>query len=330
MLYLKLRVAQMILIKKRLAIFNVFVFTLLITLLILAGFFDLDISKALFNLIESGKILSNIGDLPIGLGVTFCSAILFSYFPFKKGRVLLLKIISAAGVLGGCIILWVKFQTYIGLEDILFKYFTPIAFSIISALIIMFLTKYLSASFVKKMLIFAIYTLILILAVRFCAGIIKLLWQRLRFLNLDQVTFRGFTPWWQPQFTTKGREHLVVGTYYNDKTFMSFVSGTTAAAGNLFAVILLPDVFKNLRKYRLAFHVMPLLYCLFVGISRVIAGAHYLSDIVASIILTYSFALIIRKICLSDKFKKFANYCINLFYDNPIEHLPLSEYKKTH
>ncbi|MDD4003478.1 MAG: phosphatase PAP2 family protein, partial [Clostridia bacterium] len=173
------------------------------------------------------------------------------------------------------------------------------------------------------MLIFAIFIVVLIIAERFFSATIKLIWQRLRFINIEHTTYSGYTPWWIPHFTSSGREHLVFGEL-NSKTFMSFNSGTTAAAGNLFAIIMLPEIFKKLKKYRPLFYIIPILYCSLVGASKIIAGQHYITDVIFSIILVYSLTVILKRICLSQKFKKFANFCINLFYKDKTEHIPLN------
>jgi membrane-associated phospholipid phosphatase len=303
--------------------FNIIFLAFLTAALVICGFYDLEISKQLFKIKNFGRIFSNIADFPISIGLIFSFTILYAYFPLQKSKVFILKALSAAGLLTGCILFWIKIQTYYGLPSIFFKYFTPVLLAVITTAVIILLSKLLKADFVKKMLLFAIYTVALILIVRFFAGVIKLIWQRLRFMNLDPSTYAGFTPWWLPQFTTSGRQHFVVGSYYQDKTFMSFVSGSTAAAGNLFAIIMLPEIFKKLKKYSPLFYIMPMLYCLLVSISRVIIGAHYITDVIASIILSYFIALILKNICLSEKFKRFANYCINLFYKEKIQHLPL-------
>ncbi|MDD4003479.1 MAG: phosphatase PAP2 family protein [Clostridia bacterium] len=304
--------------------FNIVLLSLLTAALIVCGFYDLEISKALFRIKNFGWFFSGIADFPISIGLIFSFAILYAYFPLEKSKVLILKALSVVGILIGCILFWIKIQTYYGLVTVLFKYFTPVLFASVSAAAIILLSKLLKADFVKKMLIFAIYTIALILIVRFFAGVIKLLWQRLRFMNIDQNTFAGFTPWWLPQFTTSGRQHLVVGSYYKNETFMSFVSGSTAAAGNLFAIIMLPEIFKKLKKLSPLLYIVPMLYCLLVSISRVIIGAHYITDVIASIILSYFLALILKNVCLTQKFKKFANFCINLFYKEKTEHLPLT------
>ena len=222
--------------KRNLFWFNIIVLSILTAGLIVSGFFDLEISKALYQAINFGWFISGIADFPISIGLILSFTIIYAYFPLEKSKVLILKALSAAGIFIGCIILWIKIQENLGLVTILFEYFTPVLFSLATTAALMLLSKLLKPEFVKKMFIFAVYTVSLIIAVRFIAGITKLLWQRLRFMNLDPSTYAGFTPWWLPQFTTSGREHFVTGTYYyKNQTFMSFISGSTAAAGNLFA-----------------------------------------------------------------------------------------------
>ncbi len=94
---------------------------------------------------------------------------------------------------------------------------------------------------------------------------------------------QGYTPWYirngQPP---KDIIAMFVANYPGaSDAFKSFPSGHTCAAGMSYALIMLPDVveFKHKKFGKIACWVAPIVITMLVAISRIVVGAHYMSDV---------------------------------------------------
>lgn len=94
---------------------------------------------------------------------------------------------------------------------------------------------------------------------------------------------QGYTPWYirngQPP---KDIIAMFVANYPGaSDAFKSFPSGHTCAAGMSYALIMLPDVveFKHKKFGTIACWIAPIVLTMLVAISRIVVGAHYMSDV---------------------------------------------------
>lgn len=95
--------------------------------------------------------------------------------------------------------------------------------------------------------------------------VMKNLWGRIRFRDLTAADgYSGFTPW----FVINGK----TGS-------KSFPSGHAAGAGMSYLMMLLPFVDEKRAKYKAAYFWVPFVYTSAVALTRLIMGAHYLSDV---------------------------------------------------
>lgn len=93
----------------------------------------------------------------------------------------------------------------------------------------------------------------------------KYLWGRVRFRDLLAAgSYDAFTPWY------------VINGINGNK---SFPSGHTAGAAMSFLAMLLPYVSKKAYERRQLCFILPFIYTCVVAITRLIMGAHYLSDV---------------------------------------------------
>ncbi len=120
---------------------------------------------------------------------------------------------------------------------------------------------------------------------------------------IDRKQAQGYTPWYvlnkQPS-----EEVLLLfeKTYGVDDAFKSFPSGHTCSAGTVYALIMIPDLFelKNKKGAKIACWVVPIVYTALVAISRIVVGAHYMSDVLmggtfAFVCLAITWEIFIRK-----------------------------------
>lgn len=95
----------------------------------------------------------------------------------------------------------------------------------------------------------------------------KYLWGRVRFRNLlAEGSYEAFTPW------------FVLNGINGNK---SFPSGHTAGAAMSFLAMLLPYVSKKAYAHRQLCFYIPFAYTCVVAVTRLVMGAHYLSDVAA-------------------------------------------------
>lgn len=116
---------------------------------------------------------------------------------------------------------------------------------------------------------------------------------RYRAINSDVGKFlietnavQGYTPWYisngQPN---KDIIKMFVDAYPGaSDAFKSFPSGHTCAAGMSYALIMLPDVIdfkseKGKKATKIACWIIPIAITMLVAISRIVVGAHYMSDV---------------------------------------------------
>lgn len=83
-----------------------------------------------------------------------------------------------------------------------------------------------------------------------------------------------------------------------DDAFKSFPSGHTCAAGMSYAMIMLPDVvdFKHKKAGKIACWVTPILITMLVAISRIVVGAHYMSDVTFGGTIAFVCMIIAREV----------------------------------
>lgn len=93
----------------------------------------------------------------------------------------------------------------------------------------------------------------------------KYLWGRVRFRDLLAAgSYDAFTPWY------------VINGINGNK---SFPSGHTAGAAMSFLAMLLPYISKKAYEHRQLCFVLPFIYTCVVAVTRLVMGAHYLSDV---------------------------------------------------
>ena len=100
-----------------------------------------------------------------------------------------------------------------------------------------------------------------------CVEGMKYLWGRVRFRDLlSQGSYDAFTPWY------------VINGITGNK---SFPSGHTAGAGMSFLLMLFPFAFDGWKNKKQLCFWLPFVYTGTVAFTRLVMGAHYLSDVAA-------------------------------------------------
>ncbi|HHT83902.1 MAG: phosphatase PAP2 family protein [Christensenellales bacterium] len=271
-----------------------------IGLMILAAFMDLKINILLQNPDSLyGQSLEYLGEFPayVAAGVAFI--ILFQAVTKDSKYYLALKILFGILAFVGVGVFVNYLMGKFFKEEIMYRTFYLIVFTIVATALAMLGTAKADKQVMKKLALFAVMLLAVLAISQIITTIAKKMWGRMRFRNMNQ-NYDGYTPWYKLNFGSKGREHLVVSDPYHSDSdaFRSFPSGHTSAAGLSIALVLLPDLFEKLKKYKVWFYVAPITYTLLVALSRIIVKAHFLSDVLAGFIIAVGSVFFSRWIIL--------------------------------
>ena len=109
--------------------------------------------------------------------------------------------------------------------------------------------------------------------------IMKLLWGRVRFRDLAPG-FVDFSPWFLPQGITGDQ---------------SFPSGHTAIGWMFLPLLIAVKDRKNMDVIKILFYILICGWGLFVGLSRIVIGAHYASDVLFSTMMAAVITILLYK-----------------------------------
>lgn len=310
-------------------------FGVFVVIAIVAAFYDLEINKALDNMNSLyGQFFANLGELPTYLAAPILGGTLFyqNFGKSSKQKLIINKI-------GGAVI------TYIGYLAAIYMWFwdnfanPEVMYSIVYVLFfaaIMSVLTVLAFSAVPKEKRLKVFKFAVFLAfVAACSNVIvqimKFLWARQRYRTMTPgnpqygeglhekypgYDYDGYTPWYilngikKPEIRTEEYMALFKAKHISSP-FQSFPSGHTVAASASFSLIIVPELFPELKKRKWIFWTVPMVYTAVVGISRIVNTAHYLSDTLFGYYVGFSVAALTRWIVIN-KFKPYmpeANCC---------------------
>lgn len=287
-----------------------------VALLLVATFYDLQISVALGNADSLfGQFFRLFGEATGWIIVPFAGAVLFCSTDKKTIIGRLLTVVWGIVVVVGWFLTvsyFVEEFTGDSYRDGLYgsPYNSLILYDVVFALIIsffhIFIVSKLKKETISKLVIFSIAMIIALALSQIVTTVLKNVWTRQRFRNLDigngGTSSNGFTPWYIPGLG-KNREAALyyvedVAGMMKEDAYKSFPSGHTSAAAMSFIVVMLPDIFEKLKKYKVWFYVGPIVYTALVAVSRIVNRAHFLSDVLFGGmigILSVTFAIIAAK-----------------------------------
>lgn len=226
----------------------------------IAGIFDLQFSESLVSK-NSGwaKVIEDYGELP---GIITILTAIFIYHKKKKHSS------NARTLLYSFILTYSAFMLFSYIGNVLFKplvnsFHPVIIFASVLTLISVVLVKKMKVNFSEDAFNFSKVVLMMgIFGYVLFVQPLKIFWGRIRFRDMD-VLYSNFTNWYVPNGVT-GHE--------------SFPSGHTAMG---FVLISFFVLFKNKNfAAKFAVYSFVLFWAVAVALSRVIIGAHFLSDVI--------------------------------------------------
>ena len=250
--------------------------------IVLGSFFDLQISKAIASpsngfALTISAIGPTIGFMGVGvMGGGFIALII-------KGKYhIALKILF--GVLALCcfgVALYYPAGEYFGVNGFYGSApewvgyiiaFFPAAGSVVGGY---FLFKDYTND--KLWIIFCIIIVLLLIALLAVIPTLKDTIHRPRYRLISTTDAVGFHNWWEP---CKEYKELISSIPTHKDNFKSYPSGHTAEASILFVTItFLPLANKKFEKYQLPLFIGAACITLLVALARIMAAAHYLSDV---------------------------------------------------
>lgn len=295
--------------KKLIIIFSVI--AIAITLLVVGTIFDLQISKLLASLPTGKYYSSNIfaiagewfGEDILYLFLISSCAILFFYllkFPLKQKYLTITSQVVLCGT--SYLIAFYSFHktlkyiaTYLSsLSKTAFSNYLSSALGIITVAItsaiicvlIFLLISRLKPETLQALWKWAIVVLVSAVISNAIVQVSKHIFDRTRYramIFVGDTEFTHFTNW----FNINSNKFNSTSLFAED-FFKSFPSGHTCAATSIFLLTLLPSYIKkvNTKSSKIIFWSTSIVYTIFVALSRIVAGAHFFTDVYVSFLIT--------------------------------------------
>lgn len=255
--------------------------------MVVASFFDLKIDIALNDPSNPFAVwLYRTGEFPSRLICPIAGAVIFRCTDKKA-----VAAIGAALCLGGSAYMGYYIGKHFFVEEyrMAFSLLWGIGFGVAALYAVRFVT--VPDEFKRPLFTAAVIGAGVMTAQLLTVDIMKNLWGRVRFRDLlSSGNCDGFTAW----FVINGKN--------GNK---SFPSGHTAGAGMSYLLMLLPFIDKKREKYRAVYFWCPFIYTSAVALTRLVMGAHYLSDVTVGGVIAFSCVLVgikvYEKTCMTNR-----------------------------
>ncbi len=255
--------------------------------MVVASFFDLKIDIALNDPSNPFAVwLYRTGEFPSRLICPIAGAVIFRCTDKKA-----VAAIGAALCLGGSAYMGYYIGKHFFVEEyrMAFSLLWGIGFGVAVLYAVRFVT--VPDEFKRPLFTAAVIGAGVMTAQLLTVDIMKNLWGRVRFRDLlSSGSCDGFTAW----FVINGKN--------GNK---SFPSGHTAGAGMSYLLMLLPFIDKKREKYRAVYFWCPFIYTSAVALTRLVMGAHYLSDVTVGGVIAFSCVLVgikvYEKTCMTNR-----------------------------
>lgn len=183
-----------------------------------------------------------------------------------------------------------------------------LTFAAIIASLALISCKHFKEETLKKLVKFALASVVALAVANLLIMVVKGPVGRMRFraINstlgkslIDSGVVQGYTPWYiangQP---SKEVLDMFERAYMVTDAFKSFPSGHTCAAGASYCLLIIPDVidFKNKKGAKAVFWSIPIIATMLVAISRIVCGAHYMSDVTFGGTIAFVCVILAREI----------------------------------
>lgn len=245
----------------------------LLAMMVIGSIWDFPISKAVYDPGNPfGLFFAGFGEYPAALGFAAGGAMLLSARNREKRLVGVLQMIAGCWfILSGAAMAAMLPKGYLDISTGL-----SVGIGLIcTALTVWGVARLCRGADRNTVIRVAAVFLLVIFADILMVNLIKIPWGRAR-MRLVAVDDRAyFMPWWQPG---KSLRDILVAAGVAAEEFKSFPSGHTANASSLMLLCLLPMLRPRLAAKQTLLFLIGFFWTVLVGVSRIIMGAHYLTD----------------------------------------------------
>ena len=253
-------------------------------LLVLGAFFDKNIAEKMYqpdNVIA--KVMQSVGIFPPFIFIAGMFAVLFYLVKGEQKNALLKKCLTASGVALSYAIFGFMATEHL-LESVLSRMLIAIGSAVMLSPLTFLLFRTKSREQLKRLSIFLIFaSMVSLISSLISINALKYLWGRVRYREMiatEDYLLESFTPWYQINGFSLHGHH-------------SFPSGHTSAAANLLVFCALPEVFPEAEGKQKVTIFLCAAYIVSMAYSRMVLGAHFLSDVTVGFLigfLTYAIA----------------------------------------
>ncbi len=253
---------------------NIISFMIILSVLgvIIGSFYDLQINKTLFYRENIFPIFFKIfGEVPMIILMMISSLNIWKNKDKINKSFLILSIVLFFAF---PIVSSVGIQSYFDFHNI----FISILIFSIYVIITFLINNKIKNKDTTLVIKYCIFIIISLFSVFLIFTLMKNIWGRMRFYPMYlENNYESFTNWW------------IINGKPASENFRSFPSGHTSAAASTFVLIFIPHVFKIKNEGLIRFFtIFPVIWTILVGISRILDGAHFLTDISMATLISIS------------------------------------------
>lgn len=265
-----------------------FIICVLAGLMVIGSFYDYQISLKLYDPSRLfGILFASYGQLPAMLCMSISGLLLIKIAnPIKKVKFILSYIFG--GLLHVFAVLAITMDPMLYIQDM------KLAISVIIAIILVGIVDVVIWKLVqdtepkklKKMIILLLTTMFLEIII---INLIKIPWGRPRMRMISQQSQAMFQPWW---VIGSERKEQLMAIGIAAEEFKSFPSGHTGNAACAILLGTLPFISARLKGKETLLFFIGVVMTMIVAFSRIIMGAHFLSDVTVGMSVTFIIEMI--------------------------------------
>ena len=270
-----------------------FSFLLLLIMILCGSLWDYPISKALFNPSSLfGLFFAAFGEYPLALAFAVAGTLLIISRNKEK------RVLSILQIILGVFFVFSSFSmaTILPMLNLNLSLLPALLIGATSVVLIIFGTAYISKESDRRTAIrIALFIVSVVILDILIVNVVKVPWgrARMRLIAIDERAY--FVPWWKPG--TEMRDTLVA-MGVNGEEFKSFPSGHTADASALLMLSILPFLSRKWEGKEDILFIIGIIWTIVVGFSRIVMGAHFLSDVTVGMTIGLLVFLLCSKVFL--------------------------------
>lgn len=260
---------------------------ILVTLMVAGSIWDYALSQILFAPSSTyGAVFAAFGEAPAFLALVMASALLIRHRNRERTVIGVLQIIAATFLLalGSAAAAYMP-SRYLEASPVLLA---AIGLALVAGTFVA--TWRLSAQTSRRTAMRLALILFLVPFIEILlVNIVKIFWERPRMRMIEATPDAHFMSWWMPGFD--GKDALMSAGIEGEE-FKSFPSGHTANAAVAMMLAMFARMSDTLRPRANLLFAIGLVWALLVALSRIIMGAHFLTDVTMGLTLTFLTILI--------------------------------------